>query len=382
MQILNDVPAPSRWLTAAYLALATGLTLPTAKADAGASLDVSMLAQQDDGEREEIQKLRKQLAELRQQLAKLQRAEASEAKADAKKAKKDKARAHHDDDDDAADDEHAVMEVEGVELHDGDGAKPKMFTFKSGGKGGKAFVVEDGEMREVDVEGGRWMGAFPGGDGKGKWFAGGDHEVKVFVDTDGRVTKSWSSGDDDDAKDGGKRVRVLRTRGGDDAKDFAIALPRFAELPKEIAERLKARVVKGTKVEVREGQKVDGHEVKGFKLDAGNVRVLRGGDGEGGVFVLRDGDGEGAFTFKVETDGDVKREGKKVIVRRSSKGGEDTEECEECEDDDGDAAGKRVIKTKLERVDGKADGKDGKSGEWRVLGPKGGSAKVKKVVNV
>jgi beta-lactamase regulating signal transducer with metallopeptidase domain len=90
MQILTRSPAESRVLTAVSLVLAGALTLPSAKADDGLAFDAPAFEQQDDGQREELQQLRRQLAELRRELAALKRESAPAADDDPVKVKKAK----------------------------------------------------------------------------------------------------------------------------------------------------------------------------------------------------------------------------------------------------------------------------------------------------
>lgn len=71
MHILTETPAPSRWLAAAYLAAAFAVAVPVARAEAPA-VELVALAQ-DDGDRAEVERLRRQIAELKKQHAELAR---------------------------------------------------------------------------------------------------------------------------------------------------------------------------------------------------------------------------------------------------------------------------------------------------------------------
>jgi beta-lactamase regulating signal transducer with metallopeptidase domain len=291
MQILNDVPAPSRLLTAAYLAVATALTLPAAKADAGVSCDATLLAQQqgDDDQRAEIAKLRKQLAELREQLAKLQ------SDAGAKKEPKSEtktlrlAKVDRADKKDRADDEddkdHEEVKARVVEVKTDGG---KAFTFKAGGKRAKAFIVEDGEMREIDADDIKpiWTRALEGGDHVFRWSRARDDD-----DHDD---------DDGDDKEGARRVRVFRAGDGD--HDVEVDAPQW-----------RGRVM-------RHLDKLP----HAWTFGGGKWRAHEAGDG---VFVLR-GDGGGAFTFRTEDDDDGDAPKVKVIRTKKADNDDDRDGAE------------------------------------------------------
>lgn len=158
LQILDPVPSrPGRLLGAVYLLVAAALTLPSARAADGVDFAPTTLVQQDEGQRAQLEELRREIAELQRQherllreLGRLQGGESEREKEGArtrvwrtKSAEKGEARKTSDDD--------AAVEI--VEV-DGEKGPVVWRALRHGDGGAKHFVLrgEDGAHQGVWVE--------------------------------------------------------------------------------------------------------------------------------------------------------------------------------------------------------------------------------------
>lgn len=363
MQILNQSPSrPSRLLTAAYLAFAAAVTLPSVKADAGVAYDTLSLVQQDEGQREEIEKLRKALAELKMQHAelskqinKMHKAKAGQGKADAG-GRVMRLRTRGDDDVDE------VAEIEDVSVADesvvvrGLKSGDHRVEWRSPDGGHHVWVqAEEGKGKDGDkgkgkgegdagtfvLEGGkvlRFGKHNPRPHGEASHFDGGEHDVHVFE-------LEGSDGDKRASKDGTRMMRVRRA----DGSVREIQMPDRKEMLEKVRARLKGKLPGKLQF--------DGGDFEVFEVHGKAM-------GDDGFVIFKSGDAApfGRFEVDVRSDGgDAKdkdgKGNKKVRVWRV--GGDE---------EGGDESGH--------------EGHDEHSVDVRVEAPKAKVRKVKKSIQI
>ncbi|MEZ5963826.1 MAG: M56 family metallopeptidase [Planctomycetota bacterium] len=358
MQILQQSPSrPSRFLTAAYFALAAAVTLPSAKAAANAEVDLDSLVlapQQDEGQREQIEQLRRALTELKKQHAELskklqamQKTQGKAEKAKAEKAKAEKAKAgRRDEEDDDDDDDEEHEHAGGARAKGGTWFMPGMKgaqVFRLGGKdqpfeGAWAVKVMGGDDDGDDGEGGdgkRHRVFFAGPDGlptRGFTFRvdddehEGEHEEEgeeprahVWVmrgnaiveheheDDDGdeehakaivvRRVKGDAAGKSGKAAGKASKTKRLRLRNSDGDVDVEVPMPDEREIRAKVMKALAGKLP--ATFDLQQGEWVQSGDAKA-KVEVKDLRLLEGGD----VRVLREGDGDERMRIEVKFEGD------------------------------------------------------------------------------